>query len=371
MNRPHGGLAGSHVAALLLIVGTCLFVGLSAGALADTGYELTVNNVVEGPEQTITVEDREFTASAVSTYVSGESIEASVTTPPDGDARYNLRLYNSDRQQEKTSPTRTEDSDERFGTDDLPPGSYVLGVDDDGFEVVHPVVIQGYETFVSVDGEDVTGGGVTVETDQRLETTVDLEAYDDAPPVHAVEVVVVDGDGYESAVTATESGSGTYTATVDAPADEGAYTLGVVVRGPDEMAGQDEREVIAVADPVDVDVEGDQATATPGESGSAGGSSGGGTGSSTGDDDAEADDLTPTPGETPTSTPVDDGTTSTATTDDGSTAGTGAETTSASDDGPITPDEYRPEVAGEPQSGFGAAVAAVALLAALLARRAA
>lgn len=353
---------GSLLVATLLVA--ALVAGVAAVAVADSGYGLTVNNAIDVPDRTVTVEDREYHVSTLSTYRQGEYIEATVTAPAGEDSRYTVRLYNADRQQETASPTRSGDDTVRFGTDDLPPGSYVLGVDDDGFQVVHPVVVQGYGVSVAVDGTDVTGGSHTVEAGQRFETTVDLEPYEDAPPVHAVEVVLVYDDGTHRTVTASEAGSNSYAATVDAPEEAGSYRLGVTVRGPEEVADQDEREVVAVGDPVDLEVTaGSTPTATPDDASDGSSSASGDAGSDT----PTATTATPTPGVTPTTEPGPDGPTPTPGGPDGDA---GATTPSPTDGGPITPDEYRPDVAGESQAGFGAAVASVALLLlALLARR--
>lgn len=329
---------------LPVVLVAVLLVATAAVAAAAASYELEVSNSVDGPAQEFTVEGETVRVSSLSYYEPGDPIEASVTQSG-GDGEYELLLYDAERRIEKNTRPQSGDGEFTFATDDLSAGTYVLVVEEDDFEAVHPIVVQGYDVRFDTQTAVATGESWTA--------TADLDGYEDAPAVHSVEFVLL-GEDTEERFEATATGEGSYEATVRAPESAGQYSFGVTVRGTNEVE-DGEREPIAVSDPVTLDVQDGGPDSEGGD-----GADGGGEDTATPADGADTatPDGDPETGETATASP------STA---DPTPTGT------ADGDGPTTPAEPTATTGGpgndgagvDDQPGFGVGAALVALLASL------
>lgn len=326
---------------LVLVAG--LLLATASVATAAASYELEVSNSIDGPAQEFTVEGETFTVSSLSYHEPGDPIEASVTQSGGDGAEYELLLYDAERRIEKNTRPQSGDGGFTFATDDLSAGTYVLVVEEDDFEAVHPIVVQGYDVQFDTQTAVATGESWTA--------TADLDAYEDAPAVHSVEFVLL-GEDTEEQFEATATGEGSYEATVRAPERAGQYRFGVTVRGSNEVE-DGEREPIAVSDPVTLDVQDGGSDVGDGADGGEGGED---TATPADGADTATPDVAPEVGETATESPS-----------------TVDPTGTADGDGPITPSEPTGSSDGPgnegsgvgDQSGFGTGTVLAALLASL------
>lgn len=200
-------VAGVALAVATLLAGS----GAAAGAVAD-GYNVTVTDAIDGPTRTVSMDDTEFTVSAVARRTPGEDVTVTVTAPPG--TGYDLYLYDADREIQ-AAQRLTGTGQATFETDALAPGTYVVAVYRRGeFHDVFPVVVAGHGVRVSVPEGTVT--------DRTVRVPVTVTDRGDRGRPDAVEVVLggrnatvrttatVDGSGYVAIVPVVELSPGTY-----------------------------------------------------------------------------------------------------------------------------------------------------------------
>lgn len=316
---------------LAVAIGTTAVVGVPA-------YDVTTDETIDVPDRTVEVGGDTVEITSIGRAEPGGAIVAETTAPDDSD--YTLYLYNSDGQREDFS--RMSGSDSTTLSADLA-GTYLLALRADrSYEAVQPVVVPGYEASQSVPS--------SVEPGETIEVTIELEPYDDAPAIDAVEVVLVD-DGAEERIEAVEDGD-TYVAEFTAPAEEEDYRIYTTVLGTEEIAHIDEPVILEVSDASVLEVsERDEDD--------------GGEDTDGGDDQATEQSPTLTETATPSATPTP---TEAATSDEVTpTEVTQTETPTPTDDGPLTPSEETPPTpTPEEQIGFDVGPLLVAILGAVV-----
>ena len=320
----------------LVCLGAALLVGLAA---AGGGYSLSIDDSTTVPEQTVTVDGEEYDISAIAVRERNEELVVDATVP-DEDSVYYVELRNSDNQIVQSEDL--EGSDSTSLATDREPGSYVVVLDDNGFQAIHPLVIAAYDVDLSIPDE--------IDTDSSATATVTLQPFEDSDEPHEVEVIIGDDDRNQR-VTAERVSDGTYEAELQGDAlPEGDYQAYAIARSNEEVE-DGENEIVGVSDGHVVTY-----TSEPSGSDDGAGTGGGGDDGEPSDDDQEATPTsTPDGTVTPTATPGDD---DGQTTDD-STGDTGTATpTPAGDDSVITPREESPT---EPEADGAAPTVAVVL----------
>ena len=91
------------VAGVFLVVTLFAGSGVASGAVAD-GYNVTIEDSIDGPTRTVSMEDTEFTVSAVARRTAGEDVTATVTAP--SGTGYDLYLYDAERNIQATERLR-------------------------------------------------------------------------------------------------------------------------------------------------------------------------------------------------------------------------------------------------------------------------
>lgn len=215
---------------LSVVIVVCLATSIAVGA---SGYAIDASGAIEGPSQTFSVDDRSYTVESVLVVDPGETGSFDVDAP----ANESYRLYRYDSEgsiHDSTRGTGPETFEHSF--DGVGPGSYVMAVVPDSEtrpEVIHPVLVRGYDLAVQTSVEDETAV-VTVEATRTAEN---------ADPIEELTVSVETNDGVRN-VTATERGDG-YRAEFSLNGFEaGEHRLLAVARG--DRAFQGEREVLAL-----------------------------------------------------------------------------------------------------------------------------
>lgn len=246
---------------ILLLFGTlALAVGVAAGVGSDSALEandsatVSIDDSIETPAETVTVESEAFTVTGVARVFPGETLTVNVTGT---DAEhYQINLYTVG-QEVVDFHLGSGDETVAFETthlDPVPgPGSYVVAaVDNQDFLAVHPVVLAAYR--VDVDAP------TAVETGTAFDVSVTLDAVTGGTTPGDVELVVWNEERRER-IPAPAVGDETYEATVGSLAN-GTYEVYAVVIDEETVDGQE--NVVGLSDPVTVrvtdDVEGEQTT---------------------------------------------------------------------------------------------------------------
>jgi hypothetical protein len=227
---------GSRVSICIVL----LLVSLGAPFVtaADSDYDLALDDTVETPPRTVTLEGDEHTVSAVGRAAPGDTLSVSVTAP--SDSSYRVLLYDGDRRI-VDSKNGNGAQTVRFDLSGYEPSSYMLAVYENGdYKDVHPLVVEGYDVSVDAPSEAETGSEITV--------TVNGDKTEDVEDPHAVNVIVANTDQSIRA-TATEQSGSTYEATIsldELPAGEA--NVYAVVRGDDSAFTDDRKELLGVSD---------------------------------------------------------------------------------------------------------------------------
>ena len=308
-------------------------------AVAGAGYSLSIDDSTTVPEQTVTIDGEEYDIDAIAVRERHEELVIQATVPSE-DIDYYVDLRNSDNQIVQSESVIG--SDEITFTTDIEPGSYVVVLDDGGFQAIHPLIIPSYDVELAIPDEIDSGSSATA--------TVNLQLLEGSNEPHEVEVIIGDDDRNQR-MTAERVSDGTYEAEFqgdDLP--DGDYRAYAIARSSEEVE-DGENEIVGVSDGHVVTYTSEQSGADDGA-----GAGGGGDDGEPGDDDQEAT-PTPTPDGTvtPTATPVDD---DRQTTDDSDDVTGTATPTPSEDDGVITPREESPT---EPEADGAAPTVAVVL----------
>ncbi|WP_415380195.1 hypothetical protein [Halosimplex sp. TS25] len=302
-------------AVVALIAVTVLAAAPSSLAAAD-GYQMSSSDADSMPERTVEFQDGTFTIDSLITADPGDEISVDVSAP---DEVYRVYVYNSE---EQIVDSKRGNGSQSFSFDlsGYDPGSYPVTVYHDGdYEVVQPLVVEGYD--VSLDAPSTVERGESATVEIEVEQTAASSS-----PAHVRAVIANDEE--HLMINASES-DGSYVATFDG--DElsaGSYTVygaaqdANTAMGRNEVLGVSERSSLSVED-----ASTPTATPTP-DSGGDGGDSGdgdggddndgadGGDGNDGADGDGEADTPTPTATATPEPESTDATPTATATATD-------------------------------------------------------
>jgi hypothetical protein len=219
----------------------------AVGAQEGGNYTLSVQNTVDLADRTVTIEGQTFTESSISKVRQGTDITAQVTAP-DSDASYTVNLYNNEFQIVQ-SRSKTGSGTATFDTGSLAPGSYMVGVLEDGeFRAIQSVVVPGYRVTTTTErpgggeGPGAGPGGVDPGARSRVvHVTVSVTQTAASESPETVQAVLV-GDDTTRFVTA-EQEDGRYRATIPLVGlDRGSYEVVGAVRGADSL--RDGRKVV-------------------------------------------------------------------------------------------------------------------------------
>ncbi|MFC3959123.1 hypothetical protein [Halovivax cerinus] len=215
----------------LLVVTVLATVALSGVAASE--YAVSTDSETDTPSRTVTIEGSTFTIDSIATAPVGDTVAASIQVPDD--SSYVLDVYRNENEVVRTeygSGPQTESLD-MSGFD---AGTYALVLHADGDVVdVKPLVMEGVSVTLQAPG--------SVEMNETATATVETSSIDGTTP-QAVEVAIWNGDSTER-VTATETGDGTYEATIDG-LDPGDYQLYAAAQGSGTVMG--EPNVVGVSD---------------------------------------------------------------------------------------------------------------------------
>lgn len=242
----------------------CLAAIIAPLVGAASEYNVTTDQSIDVPDRTVEQNGDTFTITSISRADPGDTISVTVDAPQGTEAT--LYLYNNDQEIVKTigrePGTTTYDVTLTDGQgNDLASGTYALLVQHDGSrEAAHPLVIRGYSVSVN-DPADVTKG-------ETLSVSADISKLR-GQDQQRVEIVVANDDT-TIRETASSTGSGTFTASIDTDdLNAGRYDVYANVRGSEEALG--EEELLGLSDSRTVEIEEPETTSAPGGGGGAGG----------------------------------------------------------------------------------------------------
>ncbi|MFP9190055.1 hypothetical protein ACLI4Q_00090 [Natrialbaceae archaeon A-CW1-1] len=207
-----------------LVLGFVLVAGLSLAMLvgASSGYELTVDDGISTPTQSVEIDGEEYNIEGVGVVAPGDQISITVTSAED----YRIFLYNQDGQSEFNAGWSADEEHITIGTanDDLDtaelaPGTYLLSLEPrgEGRQAVYPVVVEGYDLELSFPNE--------IDSSSALEVTATVErtALDEEPA--DVSVAIWDGDDVTE-LTLDRDGEGSYSTVLEAGSlESGTYDV--------------------------------------------------------------------------------------------------------------------------------------------------
>ena len=224
--------------ASICIVILVVSLGAPFVTAADADYEIALDDTVETPPRTVTIEGDEHTVSAVGRATPGETLSVSVTAP--SDSSYRVLLYDGDRRIVDSKNANGEGT-VRFDLSGYEPSSYMLAIYKDGdYKDVHPLVVEGYDVSVDAPSE--------AETDSEITVTVNADKTEDVEDPHAVKVVVANNDQSIRATATKQSGS-TYEATISldemSASEANVYA---VVQGDHSAFKDDRNELLGISD---------------------------------------------------------------------------------------------------------------------------
>lgn len=204
----------------VVVTVSCLLISLFAGVSAATSeYDITVESgEVTVPERTVSVGGQQFTVTSVAP-VAPDSARLPVRVSAPAGGNYDVILYNNNPGIEQYQPGFQGSNTTVFGIGNLPAGTYAIVADTREVEAVQPVVIEAYETTLSVPE--------TVPQGERFTADISLSGTTPAPA--AVDVVIANASVNER-IRATAVGSGAYTAEIPAGYAVGEYRVYAAVR---------------------------------------------------------------------------------------------------------------------------------------------
>ncbi|WP_252699764.1 hypothetical protein [Natronosalvus vescus] len=205
-------------------LGFVLVVALSLAMLvgASSGYELTVDDGISTPTQSVEIDGDEYDIEGVGVVTPGDQISITVTSAED----YRIFLYNQDGQSEFNAGWSADEehitigtADDDLDTAELAPGTYLLSLEPrgEGRQAVYPVVVEGYDLELSFPNE--------IDSSSALEVTATVErtALDEEPA--DVSVAIWDGDDVTE-LTLDRDGEGSYSTVLEAGSlESGTYDV--------------------------------------------------------------------------------------------------------------------------------------------------
>ncbi|MUW15272.1 hypothetical protein GJ633_11885 [Halorubrum sp. CBA1125] len=243
MKRPSPRLV---LLAALLVLSTAFAVAPLAAA--SSSYDVSVADSIDVPDRTIEIEGErdgltfriEFDITSIARVAPGEEIDVDTTGPENGS--YYAEKFNSDADRLASAELSGDDST-TFSTDGDDPGTYLVAIRIDDYEIDEsavPVVVAAYDAELTVPEEAAPG--------ETVNATVELEPYDQEPPIDSVELVLMDGNDPDPIeATTTDSGNRVYETEITVPEDEGEYTVFSTVFG-EEALTDSEQEMLEITE---------------------------------------------------------------------------------------------------------------------------
>lgn len=221
---------------------------------AGTDYALTLENSVDTPSRTVTIQGETHSVSAVGRTTPGSMLSVAADAP--SDTAYDVLLYNGDRQIVASKEAFGEQS-LQFDMSRYTPGSYLLAIYKNGnYKDVFPVVVRGYSMTVDTPSHATAGSDITV--------TVTATKTEDVEDPSAVQVVLASDEETQRA-TATKIDSNTYQTTLSLDQFQSGNTrVYAVVQGSDDAFKDGRKQLLGVSDAstVIIDQETTQITTT-------------------------------------------------------------------------------------------------------------
>ncbi|SEH45719.1 hypothetical protein SAMN05192561_10265 [Halopenitus malekzadehii] len=247
-----------------LVATSLLLGGVTHTASADSEYDITIDGSVDTPTREIALEGATYEVSAIGKAAIGSSVNVNVQAPAP-DQEYHVYLYNSDRQiidQNRGNGSGTA----TFDLSGLSAGTYVFAVQERGAtQVLHPLVIEGYDTSIQAPESASIGENLTVEvTTQQLQSDVAKDSID----------VVIANDNQQIRSTSTGT-SGTQDISINTEnLNTGSYEVYANVRGQNVVF--DQKEILGISNGHSVELEAAETSTPSSGDGSSGGGGGGG-----------------------------------------------------------------------------------------------
>lgn len=219
-----------------VLVLSLVAVSFSPPASAEGEYAITIEDSIDTPTRNVEVQGATYEVPAIAKANEGDSMDVNIQAPV-ADQFYRVYLFNSDQQIVKGGFGEGNKTVE-FELSNLTAGTYVFVVQEQGAnQVVHPLVIKGYETSIEAPKSAVSGGDIRVNVAvERLETNITYERIE----------VVLTGQGQQVRTTAVRK-DGTHTATINTQnLTPGSYNVYANVRG--EQIVLDEQVIFGVSD---------------------------------------------------------------------------------------------------------------------------
>lgn len=205
---------------------------VAGGALAqsDRNFSLSTDSEFDVPDRAVTFEGDNYEITSI-TQAEKDSLLSVTGDGPTGTG-YDIILYSAERQIVLNRGTFAGEQSVSINLS-YSPGTYTLAIDSraGGTEVVHPVVIKGYDVSVSA-AESVTNG-------DAVEVEIELANQTSDTSLSDVEVVIAN-QSESVRKTANESG-GSYSATIQTDSlSTGEYELYATARGTEQVNGRNE-----------------------------------------------------------------------------------------------------------------------------------
>lgn len=345
---------------------TCLLaVSLTVAPIsAQTGeYDITVDDSIDTPDRTLTLDGQSYTVTAVKQADPGDSISVTVNAPSGNFVE--VYIYNAERQIVDSKEIEADESRPATVSFDLSSystGTYTFALSYDGeTKSVHPLIVRSYDVSTTAPDEATADAEITLSA-----TLSQLR-----PGKKSGVEFVIANDENTLRVDASES-NGSYEATVDLSSlDTGDYSTYATVRGTKQVAGNKSRLGLSQPETLSIEEASD-------DNGGGGGGGGGGVGGTVdmstatpNPDPQENSTVTPgsqetvTQSATSTSTPSPDSSTATQQATDERTEMATTVSSATTESSAITPQSMTttPDTTtAESGPGFGWLVAAIALI---------
>lgn len=232
-----------RIALTAIVLGVCLSSTLPATLGAS--YTLSIPGSVETPPEAVTIKGETHHVTSIARTIPGGTLSVSVTAPP-GET-YRVYIYNGDR---KITAVHRATGGQRisFNMTGYPPGSYLVTLYKNGdYKAVHPVVIQRYNVTLT--------SPTNVPQNSTLPVEITLTPITTAEPIHAVQVILTNGNQTVRA-TASRQSAQTYRTTLTLqslpPGDARLYT---VVQGTKTAFKDTHQSIIGISTPLSLTID--------------------------------------------------------------------------------------------------------------------
>lgn len=230
-------MRGLHIRFILAVV--IIFTvssGMVFSAVAQTGFEITLDQNIDTPNRIIEFEGDAYRISAIGTYEQGTILTTTISGP--STQPYRILIYNKNREI-VDSDTGNGNGAYEFSLDEYLPGSYMIALMSDGsIKEVYPFVIKAYELTLDAPESAQVGEGV--------EITVGAIKKSQGKTLTDVQIALLN-DSEEIREPATETSNGVYTGSISLnDLSPGTYRIYATAHGPESAFGT--KELIGISD---------------------------------------------------------------------------------------------------------------------------